>query len=117
VVIDLKTSKSKPSAREVAVHPQLAAYQLAVREGAFTDGQPAEPGGAQLVQVGASSPGAQAQAPMAEFDDPDWVRVELARIAAVLRGDVVTARPGPGCQRCPVRPSCPVQVEGQQVTS
>ncbi|MCW2538846.1 MAG: putative ATP-dependent helicase [Frankiales bacterium] len=117
VVIDLKTSKSKPSAREVADHPQLAAYQLAVREGAFTEGRPAEPGGAQLVQVGAASPGAQAQLPMADFDDPEWVRVELARIAAVLRGDVVTARPGPGCQRCPVRPSCPVQVEGQQVTS
>ena len=30
VVVDLKTGKSKPTAEELAVHPQLGAYQLAV---------------------------------------------------------------------------------------
>lgn len=116
VVIDLKTSKSKPTRDEVAVHPQLALYQLAVAEGAFTGGEPAEPGGARLVQVGAATPGPQVQPPLAEFADPGWVAAELARIAAVLRGNTVTAQPGKGCSRCPVRACCPAQDDGRQVT-
>jgi RecB family exonuclease len=116
VVIDLKTSKSKPTKDEVAAHPQLALYQLAVAEGAFTGGEPAEPGGARLVQVGASSPGQQVQPPLAESADPGWVAAELARIAAVLRGNTVTAQPGKGCARCPVRACCPAQDDGRQVT-
>ncbi len=116
VVIDLKTGKSKPSQAEVAAHPQLAVYQLAVAEGAFTDGERADPGGARLVQVGAPAPGPQAQPPLAEFDDPGWVAAELARIAAVLRGNTVSARPGKGCSRCLVRACCPAQDDGRQVT-
>jgi superfamily I DNA/RNA helicase/RecB family exonuclease len=116
VVIDLKTGKNKPTVKDVQVHPQLAAYQLAVAEGGFTDGTPTEPGGARLVQVGAASPGAQAQPAMADFADPGWVHDELARIAAVLRGNTVTAKPGAGCTRCLVRASCPVQIDGRQVT-
>ncbi|HEV2885674.1 MAG TPA: PD-(D/E)XK nuclease family protein, partial [Jatrophihabitans sp.] len=116
VVIDLKTSKTKPTKEDVAVHPQLALYQLAVAEGAFTDGEPAEPGGAQLVQVGAPTPGAQVQPPLAESADPGWVAAELARIAAVLRGNTVTAQPGKGCSRCLVRSCCPAQDDGRQVT-
>jgi RecB family exonuclease len=116
VVIDLKTSKSKPTKEDVAVHPQLALYQLAVAEGAFTDGEPAEPGGAQLVQVGAPTPGPQVQPPLAESADPGWVAAELARIAAVLRGNTVTAQPGKGCSRCLVRSCCPAQDDGRQVT-
>jgi superfamily I DNA/RNA helicase/RecB family exonuclease len=117
VIIDLKTGKNKPSKSAVTEHPQLAAYQLAVAEGGFTDRVPADPGGARLVQVGASTPGAQVQAPMSDFPDPDWVRRELARIGAVLRGSTVTARPGAGCARCPVRSSCPAQNDGRQVIS
>ncbi len=116
VVIDLKTGKSKPTREEVAVHPQLAVYQLAVAEGAFTDGEPTEPGGARLVQVGAATAGQQLQPPLADFDDPDWVAAELGRIAAVLRGNTVTAQPGKGCSRCPVRGCCPAQDDGRQVT-
>jgi superfamily I DNA/RNA helicase/RecB family exonuclease len=117
VVVDLKTGKNKPTMAAVTAHPQLAAYQLAVAEGAFTEGQPSEPGGALLVQVGAATAGAQIQPPMADFDDPDWVRVELARIARVLRGSTVTATPSSGCTRCPVRSACPAQTDGRQVTS
>jgi superfamily I DNA/RNA helicase len=116
VVIDLKTGKSKPTQKDVAVHPQLAVYQLAVAEGAFTGGEPAEPGGAQLVQIGTSSPGAQAQPPLSEFAEPGSVADDLARIAAVLRGNTVTAQPGKACSRCLVRGCCPAQDDGRQVT-
>jgi len=116
VVIDLKTSKSKPTRQEVADHPQLALYQLAVAEGGFTGGEPAEPGGARLVQVGAARPGEQAQVPLAQFDEPGWVAAEVKRIAEVLRGNSVTAQPGKSCSRCPVRSCCPAQDDGRQVT-
>jgi superfamily I DNA/RNA helicase/RecB family exonuclease len=116
VVIDLKTGKTKPSQKDVAAHPQLAVYQLAVAEGAFTGGEPVEPGGAQLVQVGAASPGPQAQPPLRDFPDPGSVAAELARIAAVLRGNTVTAQPGKACSRCLVRGCCPAQDDGRQVT-
>ena len=115
VIVDLKTGKSKPTANKVHEHAQLAAYQLAVAEGGF--GDRSVPGGARLVQVGARPAGEQVQPPMADFPDPDWVRTELARIAAVLRGNTVHARPGPACTRCKVRLCCPAQADGRQVTS
>lgn len=46
-VVDFKTGKSAPTKDEVAHHPQLAVYQLAVREGALDevfDGRRPEPG-------------------------------------------------------------------------
>lgn len=53
-VVDFKTGKQAPTGAEVARHPQLAVYQLAVREGAVDevfDGERPEPGGAELVQL------------------------------------------------------------------
>ncbi|WP_405592923.1 ATP-dependent helicase [Streptomyces sp. NBC_01190] len=53
-VVDFKTGRAKPTAAEVAHHPQLAVYQLAVREGAvdslFGEERP-RAGGAELVQL------------------------------------------------------------------
>src|SRR5690606_3543846 len=37
-VVDFKTGKQAPTAKEVERHPQLAVYQLAVREGAVDEG-------------------------------------------------------------------------------
>jgi RecB family exonuclease len=121
VVIDLKTGKSKPTEKEVVVHPQLAAYQVAVEEGGFqpvTGQESAESGGARLVQLSAATSrgNTQEQPPLSSSDDPGWVHAELARIADVLRGNAVTASPGKVCDRCPVRACCPVQDDGRQVT-
>jgi ATP-dependent exoDNAse (exonuclease V) beta subunit len=117
VVIDLKTGKTKKPNKDVLANPQLAVYQLAIAEGAFTDGKPVEPGGARLVQLGAGAANPeQPQPALGEHQDPNWVRAELARIAAVLRGNTVTARPGAACTRCLVRASCPAQLDGRQVS-
>ena len=67
VVVDLKTGKYAPTDRSVAVHPQLGLYQLAVDSGAADEivGSPAEPGGAELVQLrhgGGALPKVQAPA-------------------------------------------------------
>lgn len=118
VVIDFKTGKSRYPEREIALHPQLAAYQVAVAEGGFTDGRPAVSGGARLVQLSAANTkgATQTQRPLAESSDPGWVHTKLAEIAQVLRGNSVTARPGKSCDRCLVRASCPAQDDGRQVT-
>jgi superfamily I DNA/RNA helicase/RecB family exonuclease len=118
VVIDFKTGKSRYADKELPHHPQLAAYQVAITEGGFTDGRPAESGGAQLVQLGASNSKGpvQAQPRLADHPDPQWVHDQLAAIARVLRGNTVTASPGKSCERCLVRSSCPAQDDGRQVT-
>ncbi len=118
VVIDFKTGKSRYPEKDLPDHPQLAAYQVAVTEGGFTDGEPAESGGASLVQLSAANTrgSEQAQPPLAESDDPNWVHEKLGEIAGALRGNSVTANPGKACERCPVRRCCPVQDDGRQVT-
>lgn len=75
-VVDFKTGKQAPSAAEVAHHPQLAVYQLAVREGAVDEafeGERPDAGGAELVQLrqgapkkdgGETLPKVQAQQPL-----------------------------------------------------
>ncbi|WP_133434210.1 ATP-dependent helicase [Aeromicrobium phragmitis] len=51
-VVDFKTSKNAPKAAEVAAHPQLGVYQLAVAHGATEELAPGAPsGGAELVQL------------------------------------------------------------------
>ena len=119
VVIDYKTGKSRYADKDLPQHPQLAAYQTAVTEGGFTDGRPAQSGGAQLVQLGkpnGRSGISQVQAPLADSDDPDWVQRQLGEIAQALRGNSVQASPGKSCERCLVRASCPAQDDGRQVT-
>lgn len=58
-VVDFKTGKGAPTKDEVAAHPQLAVYQLAVREGAVDevfDGRRPDTGGAELVQLRQPAP-------------------------------------------------------------
>ncbi|WP_375499684.1 ATP-dependent helicase [uncultured Jatrophihabitans sp.] len=113
VVVDYKTGKSKPRADELARHPQLAAYQLAVERGGFGE---ARSGGALLVQLGASGSSEQWQTPLAESDEPDWIEAKVADVADVLHGVDFSATSGPDCRHCALRKCCPLQPEGRQVT-
>jgi superfamily I DNA/RNA helicase/RecB family exonuclease len=117
VVVDLKTGRTKPRKDELAEHPQLGCYQLAVAEGGFPGG-PTEPGGAALVQLG--DPGGEArqqdQPPLAAADDPQWAARLIAEVAEGMAGAQFPGRPGGGCRICPVRTSCPAHDEGRQVT-
>lgn len=113
VVIDFKTGQTK--ARDLEVNAQLGAYQLAITEGAFAAHGSAA-GGGQLVQLGAGGAIGQVQGPLAEAEDPEWVRRTVDGVAARLRGFEFTARENSRCILCDVRTSCPVQPEGRQVT-
>jgi RecB family exonuclease len=113
IVIDLKTGKNKPS--DVSEHPQLGAYQLAIANGAFAE-HGTEPGGAMLVQLGTSGATEQLQPPLAEAENPDWVREHVEHVASRMRGYQFDAIDNRRCHICDVRSSCPLQVVGRQVT-
>ncbi|MDX3495400.1 ATP-dependent helicase [Streptomyces turgidiscabies] len=130
-VVDFKTGKQTPTAAEVARHPQLAVYQLAVREGAVDDafdGVRPEPGGAELVQLrqgaakrdgGETLPKVQAQAPLEGGADAgaegEWVGDLLATAAGKVLDERFTPTTGQHCAHCSFRASCSARPEGRQV--
>ena len=132
-IVDFKTSKTAPTAADVALHDQLGVYQLAVQQGAFASvaGEGARPAGAELVYLrqsdGATNYPKVFQQP--SLDDvphpmsfgsedesvPNWVHRRLIEAATVIRSERHDARVGPACRYCPFRGSCPAQATGQQV--
>ncbi|MFD0024447.1 ATP-dependent helicase [Streptomyces sp. NPDC058382] len=122
-VVDFKTGKQSPTKDEVARHPQLAVYQLAVREGAVDDvfdGRRPESGGAELVQLrqpapkkegGDAVPKVQAQQP----PDTEWVSDLLATAAGRVLDERFTPTAGQHCTHCTFRASCSAQPEGRHV--
>ncbi|WJY40548.1 ATP-dependent DNA helicase [Streptomyces sp. P9-2B-2] len=122
-VVDFKTGKQKPTGPEVARHPQLAVYQLAVREGAVDeafDGRTPEPGGAELVHLrlgapqkegGDTMPAVQAQPP----PDGEWIGELLATAAGRVLEERFTPTTGTHCTHCTFRASCSAQPEGRHI--
>ncbi|MDG9721933.1 ATP-dependent helicase [Streptomyces sp. DH41] len=125
-VVDFKTGKQAPTSAEVARHPQLAVYQLAVREGAVDDafdGARPEPGGAELVQLrqgapkrdgGESLPKVQAQDSL-EGPAGEWVGDLLATAAGKVLDERFTPTAGQHCAHCAFRASCSARPEGRHV--
>ncbi|MFE7185061.1 ATP-dependent helicase [Streptomyces erythrochromogenes] len=121
-VVDFKTGKAAPTKDEVARHPQLAVYQLAVREGAVDevfDGVRPAPGGAELVQLrqgaaqrdgGETVPKVQAQQPL----DGEWVGDLLATAAGRVLDERFAPAAGRHCDHCSFRSSCSARPEGRQ---
>ncbi|MGW0013866.1 UvrD-helicase domain-containing protein [Streptomyces tendae] len=125
-VVDFKTGKHAPTSSEVARHPQLAVYQLAVREGAVDeafDGVRPEPGGAELVHLrqgaprrdgGETLPKVQAQDSQ-EGPEGEWVGDLLATAAGKVLDERFTPTTGQHCTHCAFRASCSARPEGRQV--
>jgi RecB family exonuclease len=119
VVVDLKTGKSKPTAEELAVHPQLGGYQLAVSHRGFAGvAAGEETGGARLVQLGRDVKNYedQQQPPLGEQDDPLWIARQVAYVAGAMRGGRFRAIENSYCGNCDVKTSCPLMDEGRPVT-
>ncbi|MFE4688632.1 ATP-dependent helicase [Streptomyces sp. NPDC056749] len=122
-VVDFKTGKGAPTKDEVASHPQLAVYQLAVREGAVDevfDGRRPDAGGAELVQLrqpapkkegGDALPKVQAQEPLSGA----WVSDLLATAAGRVLDERFTPTTGQHCTHCAFKASCSAQPEGRQI--
>nr|WP_215910528.1 ATP-dependent DNA helicase [Streptomyces coffeae] len=122
-VVDFKTGKQAVTRGAVERHPQLAVYQLAVREGAVDGlfgGDRPEPGGAELVQLrqgaakkdgGESVPKVQGQEP----PDGEWVGDLLATAAGRVLDERFAPSAGDHCTRCAFRASCSARAEGRHV--
>lgn len=122
-VVDFKTGKQPVTRDAVAHHPQLAVYQLAVREGAvdglFADGRP-EPGGAELVQLrqGAARKDGGDTAPKVQAQEPlrgEWVGELLATAAGRVLDERFSPSAGDHCNRCSFRGACSARAEGRHV--
>ncbi|MFH8443773.1 ATP-dependent helicase [Streptomyces sp. NPDC018026] len=125
-VVDFKTGKQAPTSAEVARHPQLAVYQLAVREGAVDevfDGVRPQPGGAELVHLrqgapkrdgGETLPKVQAQESQ-EGPEGEWVGDLLATAAGKVLDERFTPSAGQHCTHCAFRASCSARPEGRHV--
>ncbi|MBY8884217.1 ATP-dependent helicase [Streptomyces sp. PTM05] len=117
-VVDFKTGKNAPTGAEVARHPQLAVYQLAVAEETG-----AEPGGAELVQLrqpapkkegGEALPRVQAQ-PAVSGGDGDWAAGLLAEAASRVLEERFVPSPGQHCGHCAFHRTCSARPEGRHV--
>ncbi|OIK26498.1 DNA helicase UvrD [Streptomyces malaysiense] len=122
-VVDFKTGKQAPTAREVQRHPQLAVYQLAVREGAVDTalgGEHPEPGGAELVHLrqGAAKRDGGETLPKVQTQEPltgEWVGELLATAAGKVLDERFGPSAGQHCAHCDFRASCSARPEGRHV--
>ncbi|HYF71329.1 MAG TPA: ATP-dependent DNA helicase [Nocardioides sp.] len=117
VVVDLKTSKYTPTGDEVAVHPQLGLYQLAVEHGALEEVVPgAAPGGSELWQLRHETRQVlkvQRQEPQEPGDDGlRPIERQLMAAATAVRGERFPARPGGHCDHCDFQVLCPAKTSG-----
>ena len=119
VVVDLKTTKDKPTGPELKRHVQLGLYQYAVDHGAvdtLAPDQHGESGGAELVHLGLPEGDAalvQQQEPFAD-DDPERLvlRAGLVRAASLVRAETFPAVAGDHCRACDFVSLCPIQGAG-----
>jgi superfamily I DNA/RNA helicase/RecB family exonuclease len=120
IVVDLKTGTSRPPDADLDRNPQLGVYQLAVLLGAFEELGLAEPGGAELVQVGKAGLAArvrvQRQQALSDDPAPGWAQELVQTVAAGMAGPVFHATANATCRVCPVASCCPVSERGVQVT-
>ncbi|OUZ08946.1 hypothetical protein BHE97_11950 [Aeromicrobium sp. PE09-221] len=114
-VVDLKTSKNPPRGADVAEHPQLGVYQLAVQHGAVDDLAPGAPaGGAELVQLraaaGAKHPDDPKVQPQdAPGGDEPFFAVDLVRTSVeTMRSERFAAMPQT-CSFCEFETVCPAK--------
>ncbi len=127
-VVDLKTGSSPPAEKDMPRHAQLGAYQVAVEAGGLGAGTeeaaggadeavPSTGGGALIVQVGGkrSAHAERLQRPLATDADPGWAHRLVGDTAEGMAGATFVARVQDSCRYCPVRASCPAQVEGRVV--
>ena len=117
-VIDYKTGASAPTAAELAEHPQLGSYQVAIAEGGFV-GHGSEGAGAALVHLGrarTSRNAVQEQQPIASSDEPRHFHDLITDTAEGMAAATFVAQPEDNrCRICPVRSSCPAHEEGERL--
>ena len=126
VVLDIKTGRSKPTKEQVAEHPQLGAYQVAVTAGGFeaqsrAAGLPgAVAGGAALLPLGDGTKSVKTQdQPAMVVGAPDDPTEKVMEAALLMAQATFPARHGADWSArngCPLPTLCPLCPEGKQIT-
>lgn len=129
-ILDLKTGYKMPNNDSMIDHPQLKAYQLALRHGQITesptqngdiivvqgDGVPIED--ATLMYAGAKTKKLGERTQVALDDEKlDEFAQQLPALLEHTRSPQLIAIKGKNCDFCSFKTSCPVQPEGQLTTN
>ena len=122
-VVDLKTSKTKPTGAEVAEHAQLGFYQVAIDLGATAEVTgDARSAGAELVMLRIPESRAQPDQPYTRAQDaprPDEVffGVEhLQRTVRIMTDEALVATESKeACKYCTFQMVCPAKDEGRTI--
>lgn len=126
IVVDIKTGRTKPTKDQVAEHPQLGAYQVAVSAGGFAAQAEAAglagavSGGAALLPLGDGTKNVktQDQAAMVAGSENDPTS-KVMEAALLMAQAAFPARHGADWSErngCPLPTICPLCPEGKQIT-
>lgn len=113
-IIDLKTGAPDISKKKAEDHKQLAGYQLAVYEEAFTGESPGtESAGAELLFLGTG--GNSASAKPQPVKDHETIKAEVIAAADGMSANEFIATVNDRCRMCAVKGICPIQPQGRTV--
>lgn len=113
-IVDLKTGAPDISKKKAEDHKQLAGYQLAVYEEAFSGESPGtQSAGAELLFLGTDSKSAAAK-PQA-VKDHEAIKAEVIAAADAMSANQFTAAVNDRCRMCAVKGLCPIQPQGRTV--
>ncbi|MDA2996867.1 MAG: ATP-dependent DNA helicase [Actinomycetota bacterium] len=113
-IVDLKTGAPDISKKKAEDHKQLAGYQLAVYEEAFTGESPGtESAGAELLFLGTG--GNSASAKPQPVKDHETIKAEVIAAADGMSANEFIATVNDRCRMCAVKGICPIQPQGRTV--
>ena len=113
-IVDLKTGAPDISKKKAEDHKQLAGYQLAVYEEAFSGDSPAtESAGAELLFLGTD--GKSASAKPQPVKDHETIKAEVIAAADAMSANEFIATVNDRCRMCAVKGLCPIQPQGRTV--
>ena len=113
-IVDLKTGAPDVTKKKAEDHKQLAGYQLAVYEEAFTGESPGTlSAGAELLFLGTDNKSASAKPqPVKEHE---VIKAEVIAAADAMSANEFIATVNDRCRTCAVKGLCPIQPQGRSV--
>jgi hypothetical protein len=113
-IVDLKTGAPDISKKKADDHKQLAGYQLAVYEEAFTGDSPGnQSAGAELLFLGTDGKSAAAKPQLVK--EHEKIKAEVIAAAEAMSASEFTATVNDRCRMCAVKGLCPIQPQGRTV--
>ncbi|TSA22453.1 MAG: ATP-dependent helicase [Actinomycetales bacterium] len=113
-IVDIKTGAPDITKKKAEDHKQLAGYQLAVYEEAFTGEPPGKlSAGAELLFLGTDTKSASAKPqPVKEHE---LIKAEVIAAADAMSANEFIATVNDRCRTCAVKGLCPIQPQGRSV--